>query len=124
MLPVQFRSPLQIATSPGSNDFNRAELLNNADELILTKGITFNHNQHQQMKQERQKTIKQYAVETFGYGLRLSTNKSQKKRDLINLESSIDQGKSIALGNSTLSLKKDNFAKKLPTEQRKRDRDQ
>ena len=52
MLPASFKKVMQIAVSPYSND-ERAEMVNNADELLVTKGIIFDYSEHQKRKQIR-----------------------------------------------------------------------
>lgn len=87
-------------------DANRVQLINNAEELLLTKSIAFDYNSEKERNQARSRTIKQYAEERFGYGSRISTTKSPYQRDVMNQDSNYEQAKSIALGTSTMSLNK------------------
>ena len=115
-LPLQFKHPMQIVTSPHErSEVNRADLINHAEEMLMTKSLIFDFEDAQKRKHARSKAVKQYAEDTFGYGSRVSTTKSPRMRE--HLDSKHDNyGKSIALGTSTLSLQKPN--KKLSTVQR------
>ena len=55
-LPVQFQHPNQVLASPHErSEVNRADLLNQAEEMLMTRSLIFDFEEAQKMKHAQRK---------------------------------------------------------------------